>query len=62
MVREPFRPVTDEALDGTVTPMVALPEPVVALKGAQAASLDAVHAQLDPVAVIPIRPVPPADP
>src|SRR5262245_24616868 len=56
------RPVVDAAFDCTVTPIVPLPELDVGATVTQAALLDAVHAQFDPFAVMPICPTPPVDP
>src|SRR4051812_48081662 len=62
IVNAPVRPVVDAAFDVMVTPIVPLPLPDVAESAAQGTPLDAVHAQLAPLAMIPSAPVPPADP
>jgi len=61
-VNVPVRPVTDAALDVTVTPIVPLPLPEVADNPAHGTLLAAVHAQFAPLAVMPIDPVAPLGP
>jgi hypothetical protein len=54
--------VTDAAFDVTVMPTLPLPVPEAGETVAKAAPLDAVHAQLLPFAVMPMRPDPPREP
>ena len=59
MVKLAVRPVVEEALEPTVTVIDALPVPAVADGVAQLVELVAVHAQLEPFAVIARGPLPP---
>ena len=61
-VNVPVLPVSDAALDVTLTPIVPLPLPDVADSVAHGTLLEAVHAQFAPLAVMPIDPVAPAGP
>src|SRR5262249_19521785 len=58
MVIVPVRPVAEAALGEIVTPIVALPLPVVGASAAHGALLDAVHEQFEPFAETAIVPVP----